>query len=58
MPEGDGPSVSIPTASPTVDGSISKPDIVKQLLHAGKASDGGIVAQLTSNPFFTAVSLE
>lgn len=59
MQKGDGPTEPIftapTTASPTVDGAVSKPDIVKQLLSPDKGSEAGVIAQLTSNPFFTAV---
>jgi hypothetical protein len=38
-------------------GAALKPDIAKQLLNINSASEGGIITQLTSNPFFTAVGM-
>lgn len=34
-----------------------KAELLRQFAAGSNASDGGLVAQLTSNPFFTAVSL-
>jgi hypothetical protein len=57
--QGDnGLSALTPVAPSRVDGAVSKPDIARQLLIADRASEGGLIAQLTSNPFFTAVSYE
>jgi hypothetical protein len=38
-------------------GAALKPDLAKQLLNTNSASEGGIVTQLTNNPFFTAVGM-
>jgi len=38
-------------------GAAFKPDLAKQFLNTNSASEGGIVTQLTSNPFFTAVGV-
>lgn len=61
MPGGDGQSSSVSATLSTVDGAVLKPDAAQQqqqqqLLSPDRASASGIFAQLTSNPFFTAVS--
>lgn len=56
MQSGNGSSAPITSAQLTVEGAAAKPDVVRQLLGPERAADGGIIAQLTSNPFFTAVS--
>ena len=56
MQSGDDSHLPVSTVSLTNSGVVSKQDLAKQLLNTDGASEGGIIAQLTSNPFFTAVS--
>lgn len=56
MQSGDGPHLPVSTVSSTENGVVSKQELAKQLLNTDGASEGGVIAQLTSNPFFTAVS--
>lgn len=45
------------TGAGGVDAASQKQDLARQLISAERNADGGLFAQLTSNPFFTAVSL-
>lgn len=57
MQSGDGPHLPVSTVSSTESRVVSKQELAKQLLNTEDGtSEGGIIAQLTSNPFFTAVS--
>ncbi len=40
-----------------VDAASQKQDLARQIIAADRGGEGGIVAQLSSNPFFTAVQL-
>ena len=55
MQGGDESSASLSAAPSTVDAAPATSDIARQLLNTDRASEGGILSQLTSNPFFTAV---
>lgn len=38
-----------------VDVASQKQDLARQVMSAEKGSEGGLIAQLSNNPFFTAV---
>lgn len=54
MQKGNGASASLPASPPTLDAAVSGPDVASQILNSDRASQGGIIAQLSGNPFFTA----
>ena len=37
------------------DGGAQKADLIRQFALTGNSADGGLIAQLSNNPFFTAV---
>ena len=56
LPVATNPSPA-PTAPILNETAAQKAELVRQFASAGSSTDGGLIAQLTSNPFFTAVSL-
>lgn len=46
-----------PVSAPAVNDAAQKADLIRQFARPADASDGGLIAQLTGNPFFTAVSI-
>jgi hypothetical protein len=53
MPADDG-SVVAPSSPAVTDAATQKQDFARQLF-SGNATTEGLIAQLSSNPFFTAV---
>ena len=50
MAEGDRNALATVTS-----GHAPTPDLATQLVQSNSGGDGGLIAQLTTNPFFTAV---
>lgn len=53
--QGDNGVNTVSAQSGLNDGVAGKADLVRQFASTGHNPDDGLIAQLTSNPFFTAV---
>lgn len=52
-------NVASPPSHPAINNPVEqKLDLARQFTAATNNADGGLIAQLTSNPFFTAVSTQ
>ena len=57
MSTDNGTIPAITHSAATIDAASHKPDLARQLISARSGQDGGIIAQLSANPFFTAVRI-